>query len=326
MTLFIEKSSTNGLYDNHLRLNDPQCLLSSNSTHHIASVGFNSCGTEIEETEDRIVFKNQITSFDNINDVITRKHQVIINFNCSFPKKERLSISFQPKKNIYEFTEAGFGKFTYKFRFFTDNRFVQTRSSLVFLLREMIYMEIQVTSSVPNVQLFVDSCRATPRDNPSDPVFYNIVKYGCSRDDTLVIYEGNRTISRFGLEAFTFIGNYEQVYISCAVMLCKLGDPSTRCSRGCINQPFGGTTANRRRRSIISEATESLQHFISQGPLRLKRQSLNEGADGKAALNVNSLLMSLSGVVIVAIIGLTVFFSMKKAQMTKYERLSSEEL
>ncbi|CAH2326039.1 Hypothetical predicted protein [Pelobates cultripes] len=324
MTLIIEKSATNGLYDNHLRLNDPACLVSSNTTHHIASVEFNSCGTTVEETEHEIVFKNQITSFDSATAVISRKHQVIIPFNCSFPKESRVSAAFRAEKAVFEFTEAGFGNFTYNFQFYTDDQFttVQTQSPLEVWLRDMLYMEIQVASSLPNVQLFVESCKATPHDNPNDPVFYNIIENGCLKDETLINFPGTRTQLRFGIEAFAFIGDYEEVYVSCTVILCKLGDPNTRCAQGCTSKS-SETNAHRRRRSLTSE---SLQHFISQGPLRMKRQSPNQDSDGKVELNVNSLVVSLSGVVVVALVAVTINMSMRKARMTKYEKLPTEEL
>ncbi|KAM8939175.1 LOW QUALITY PROTEIN: uncharacterized protein RCH25_052735 [Pelodytes ibericus] len=328
MTLIIEKSPGNGLYQNHLRLNDPRCLVSSNSSHHIASVGYNSCGTVVQETEDNIVFKNQITSFDNTTDVITRKHQMLIPFNCSFPKENRVSAAFRAQKAVFEFAEAGFGNFTYKFQFYTDDTFtkVQTQYPLEVWLRDLLYLEIQVTASVPSIQLFVDSCRATPRDNPNDPVFYDIIQNGCLRDETLAIYPSTRTQSRFGMEAFAFIGSYEEVYIRCTVILCKLGDLNTRCAKGCVSKSLAEPNPHRRRRSSTSDASESLQHFISQGPVRMKRQSENNAPGTSPSMNVNTLVLSLSGVVIVALVAVTISLSMKKARLMKYTSLPTEEL
>ncbi|KAM4618112.1 uncharacterized protein O3C94_021980 [Discoglossus pictus] len=265
MIMSIAKSRTSALYENHLRLNNPQCLVTSNSTHLIARAAFNDCGTQIMETENKIIFKNQITSFDNMGDVITRTNQVVIAFNCSFPKTSSMFAAFRAQKAIYEFTEAGFGKFSYSFQFFQDSQFnaVHTQYPLEVLLRDIIYMEIQVVSVISNIQLFVESCKATPHDNPNDPVFYDIIKDGCQKDSTLVKYPGNNRVYRFGVEAFTFLGNYESVYVSCTVMLCKLGDPNTRCARGCV------TSSQRGKRSL---ASETQQHYISQGPLRLKRE------------------------------------------------------
>lgn len=132
-----------------------------------------------QETEENIVFKNTATSYD-ASVIITRQNGISIPFNCSFPKKNRVSASFRAHKSDYVFSEAGFGNFTYKFQFFTDSRFVDvdTQSPLEVVLKQLLYMEIQVNSSLSNVQLFVESCRATPHDNPSDPVFYDIIQNG----------------------------------------------------------------------------------------------------------------------------------------------------
>ncbi|KAM4723142.1 uncharacterized protein WCC33_009369 [Rhinophrynus dorsalis] len=320
MTLFIAKSPGD---DNGWLLDDPRCLVTSNSTHHIASVAYNSCGTKTEETEDYIVFKNRVTSFHNTTDVITRKHQLAIPFNCSFPKKNRLSNAFRPQKAVYEFTEAGFGNFTYKFQFYTDKQFIdiQTQYPLEVWLRDELYMEVQVTSTVPNVQLFVESCRATPHDDPNYPVFYDIILDGCLKDETVVVYPGTRTRARFGMEAFAFIGNYEEVYLSCTVILCKLGEPNTRCTRGCINSSLLNANQLRSRRSLTSE---SQRHFISQGPLRMKKRSLGTGSNKNQSLNVNTLVVSLSGVAIVALIALIMHIYIKKSRTANYEKLPTQ--
>ncbi|XP_073417709.1 uncharacterized protein [Dendrobates tinctorius] len=325
MTLIVGKSSDHELYENQFRLNDPQCLVSSNSTHLIASVTYNSCGTETEETEDAIVFKNQATSFSDSLSVITRLHGVSIPFNCSFPKKSRVSASFHAHKSDYVFTEAGFGKFTYKFQFYTDDRFVdvETQVPLETTLRELLYMEIQVSSSVPNVQLFVESCKATPHDNPSDPTFYDLIQNGCIKDETLVVYSANRTEYRFAVEAFAFIGDYSEVYMSCTVVLCKLGETGTRCSQGCIAKSMGGANRQRHRRSVTSE---SQQHFISQGPLRMKRQLPSDGDnDTSASLHVNTLVISISGAAVVASLGFIVYVYTKRVRFSGYNLLKTED-
>ncbi|KAG8537762.1 hypothetical protein GDO81_023969, partial [Engystomops pustulosus] len=276
------------------------------------------------ETEDEIVFKNQASSFHNELTVITRKHGVSIPFNCSFPKKSRVSASFRAHKSDYVFTEAGFGNFTYTFQFYTDDRFVEveTQYPLQVELRELIYMEIQVSSSIPNVQLFVESCKATPHDNPDDPIFYDIKRNGCIIDETFVEYSLTRTRYRFAMEAFAFIGDYSEVYMSCTVILCKSGDPSTRCNQGCL--PKSMADPKRRRRSLTSE---SQQHFISQGPLRMKRQSPSDTGDVESpSLNVNTLVMSLSGAAIVVLLGLSVHLYTKRRRLSGYQRLQTQEL
>ncbi|KAM9302122.1 uncharacterized protein PAF06_015390 [Gastrophryne carolinensis] len=324
MTLLITRSEDDDFDDLEFRLNDRQCLVSSNSTHLIASVGYNSCGTETEETEHHIVFKNQITSYDSAN-IITRQNGVLIPFNCSFPKKSQVMALFRAHKSDYVFSEAGFGNFTYKFQFFTDELFIEvnTQYPLEVTLRDLLYMEIQVSSSVPNVELFVESCKATPHDNSNDPLFYNIIQNGCIRDNTLVVYPGSRTQYRFAMEAFSFIGNFPEVYISCTVILCKVGEPNTRCSRGCIS-PFAASGRQRQRRSLVSETQ---QHFISQGPLRMKRETPTTNTDVKNPLSMNrtTLVIALSLMATVALIAASLNIYLKRARATGYQRLATHD-
>ncbi|XP_068117650.1 ZP domain-containing protein-like [Hyperolius riggenbachi] len=318
MTLIIEKTRNTELYEGHMHLIDPDCLISSNDTHLIASVEYSSCGTEIEETDEDIVFLNRITSFDG-HSAITRKNQIVIPMNCSFPKKSRISTSFHAHRADYEFIEAGFGHFNYTFQFYTDDQFVEELSQypLEVSLRDPLYLGIQVSSSIPNVELFVESCRATPHDNPNDPVFYDIIQNGCILDDTVISYPKADTQFHITMESFAFIGYHEEVYISCTVILCKVGGP-TRCSQGCVKRSPGDN--QRRKRSAGSE---SQQHSISQGPLRLKKPAeINSDVAPPQALNMNTLVISVSGVVIVALAAFIVYIMVKKSTgSTNYEKL-----
>ncbi|MBN3276116.1 CUZD1 protein, partial [Polyodon spathula] len=274
MTLYVSKSSVNGFNETNLRLNDPSCLVTTNGSHIIASVSLNSCGTQVEETVDEVIFRNEITSFDNPYDVITREHRIEIPFTCKFSRKSRLSASFEAHKSASFSTGVGFGNFTYLFEFYDSSAFrtvIDPKTYPIKLkLKDMIYMGIKVRSSLSNIRLFVESCRATPHDNPNDPIYYDIITNGCTKDKTTKVYSGSPKEFRFGLQAFSFIGNYEQVYISCTVLLCGAGDNKTRCAQGCTDN------YNRRKRSMVSDTQ---RHFISQGPLRLVENS--SGSPGR---------------------------------------------
>ncbi|KAK6317584.1 hypothetical protein J4Q44_G00129840 [Coregonus suidteri] len=74
------------------------------------------------------------------------------------------------------------------------------------------------------------------------------------------------------MEAFKFIGRHDQVYISCAVILCEAGNPNTRCAQGCIP----GNTTSAPHRHGREAVLETAKHFISQGPLRLRRSADSE--------------------------------------------------
>lgn len=215
MTVHVEKSSFNGLHEDNLRLNDPSniaCSLQthSNSTHVIAVVPLNACGTQIEvicfltllvfnvsvfihcmrtlafspfqEDDDYLMFKNEITTVDNITDVITRHHLLEVQFYCKYPKRGNVTMGFTAHREDVTVWEKGFGTFTYNFEFYPDDQY-QARIDpqsypLEYDLGRRIYMQIEATSSVNNTELFVESCRATPYDNPSYNPTYSIIENG----------------------------------------------------------------------------------------------------------------------------------------------------
>lgn len=45
-------------------------------------------------------------------------------------------------------------------------------------LKQMMFMQIESTSSIPNTELFVESCKATPYDNPNSRIAYTIIENG----------------------------------------------------------------------------------------------------------------------------------------------------
>jgi hypothetical protein len=45
-------------------------------------------------------------------------------------------------------------------------------------LLDPVFMGIRAVSDLPNITLFVESCKATPDDNPENSMFYNIIQNG----------------------------------------------------------------------------------------------------------------------------------------------------
>ncbi|KPP60477.1 hypothetical protein Z043_121522 [Scleropages formosus] len=322
MTVEIEKASIPGLNDGFVRLKDPLCTLMSNSTHIIGTMSLNTCGTEIEEDDESIIFKNEIVSFENTSTIITRTSELNIGFSCKYPKKGKASFSFTVHKPPYVFTENGFGTFAYQFELFTDRLFNSMVDPSAYPpqvnLGEMIYMQIAATSPILNTVLYVDSCRATPYDDPNYPVFYSIIENGCIVDNTVVVYENNNTMYKFGMEAFKFIGLHERVYITCSVILCEAGN-HTRCSQGCVNGTATPAPHYRRRRAAI---TETSSHFISQGPLQLRRSSDSIGS----SLTLNMNVVFIAGALLVALATVCgALMYRTKMSALKYQKLPSTE-
>ncbi|XP_071387953.1 uncharacterized protein [Centroberyx affinis] len=274
MTVALEKASMPDIDENWLKLRDPTCSLTSNDTHIMGTMSFSTCGTKIEDKGDFILFKNEIQSFEQPNTVITRRRGVNIDFSCQFPKTISISSYYELHKSDYVFTESSFGSFGYTFEIFTDSGFTSKVPASAYpvevKLLDIIYMGIEAESELPDVTLFVESCKATPDDNPEGSLFYSLIDNGCKTDETVKVHTSDPKSFKFEVQAFKFTGNYDQVYITCSVILCETGNPFSRCAQGCLSSP------GRRRKRALSLETAS--HYISQGPLRLVRQAVPNAA------------------------------------------------
>ncbi|XP_032413204.1 CUB and zona pellucida-like domain-containing protein 1 [Xiphophorus hellerii] len=320
MTIEMAKTYTIKRNEDNLHLNsftDSSCDLKrlSNETHVVVIMELGACGTYVQEDEDRIYFQNEITSADP-NKIISRQHNVEIAFSCSYPKRTNLTLGFR-HKNPYAFREKGFGAFTFQFEFFESQRFSKQVDASSYpvevYLKQMIYMQIEATSSIPNTELFVESCKAAPYDNPNSRISYTIIENGCVKDRTVQIYQSSKSQFRFGMEAFEFIGAHEEVYITCSVLLCEIGAPGTRCSQGCITS---NSRNNRKKRDATAETSS---HSISQGPLHLARTKDAKATGPNLSLGLN--MVFIVGCLLAC--GVVVYRS--RRAKAKYQLLATSE-
>ncbi|ROI79365.1 Oncoprotein-induced transcript 3 protein [Anabarilius grahami] len=324
ISVAVSKASMKGIDQNWLQLRDPTCSLTSNDTHILGTVSLNTCGTTMEDSGDFMVFKNEINSFENPNEVITRRSQVKIGFSCQYPKVASVSNHYVNKKSDYIFTESSFGTFSYSFNIFTDNNFSSPVDPSLYPLEinllDMLYMGIAAHSALPEVQLFVESCRATPDDNPYSALFYDIIKEGCILDDTVEVYHSDARAYDFGIQAFKFTGGYNEVYMTCSVILCAEGSSNSRCAQGCLREP-----ARKRRRDV---SKETARHYITQGPFRVARQTQHSAAasENGGSLHISAGTAAFAGLFIVSIVvlvGMWVYNSKKTRENDRMYLMSS---
>ncbi|XP_023675544.1 uncharacterized protein [Paramormyrops kingsleyae] len=324
ISITLKKSAMKDLEITNLRLKDSSCSLTSNESYIMATVSMNSCGTELEDTGDYIVFKNELYSVEDPDAVITRKGFVRIPFSCSYPKVAQVMASFKTYKSDFVFTESAFGSFSYSFDFYTDNTFTTKNATSTYPLEvqlmDMVFLGINAYSDLPRVQLFVESCKATPDDNCDNPLYYDIIKNGCIEDQTVVVYKSNDTQFNFEIEAFKFNGDYNEVYISCFVILCETDSPNSRCSQGCMQKPV----LRRRRQASV----ETERHYISQGPLRFKPASRSSDPSDHGSKSVSittKYTIGFVGLFLITILVLAVVM-VCKAKTRKHKAISQNAL
>lgn len=114
--------------------------------------------------------------------MVVRRRSVSIDFSCRFPKLLSVSSAFNTHDSDYVFTQSNFGTFGYRFDIYDDGNFTSKVPSGAYPvpveLLQTVYLGIQAQSELPNVQVFVESCKGTPDDNSDNPVYYDLIKDG----------------------------------------------------------------------------------------------------------------------------------------------------
>lgn len=136
----------------------------------------------MKETEEHLLFKNTIITFDDPRHVITRKNEIGIEVMCKYQKKSSVSTRFDAHRPAINIVERGFGSFSYQFEFYQTGSFRNLRAPNTYPLEynvgQAIYMEIEPVNLVQNTEVFLESCVATPYDNPNYPISYPIITNG----------------------------------------------------------------------------------------------------------------------------------------------------
>lgn len=136
----------------------------------------------MQEDSENLYFRNEITTVDNLKDVVTRKHLLEVQFSCQYLKRQNMTLAFRVHRDNVTVVEKGFGTFTYSFEFYTNSQFqtMEDPSSypLEYEIGTRIYLQIEATTTVNNTELFVESCSAAPYDIPNYTPTYAIIQNG----------------------------------------------------------------------------------------------------------------------------------------------------
>lgn len=108
MMVSLEKQRFPYLNVSQLHLNYHWCRATENPTHLLLNTSLDGCGTTVIETEESLIFSNEIHGdVWQIDGAITRNHDFDLQFNCSYSRKRFLSLSFTPSGIV---TPPGEGK------------------------------------------------------------------------------------------------------------------------------------------------------------------------------------------------------------------------
>ncbi|XP_066266318.1 deleted in malignant brain tumors 1 protein-like [Branchiostoma lanceolatum] len=259
---------------NLMHFADPTCKAINNGSHLILATKLSDCGTSRNETDDYVIYTNKVLMYSSNHSVIIRDLQLEVPVTCKLPRKSVVSAQFTADSNAVRYNLEREGQFDIALQFYGSSSFYYAYTGPVGLqLNEMAYAQARLNSD-DDLRIMVDSCVATPSQNPADTVIYSVIENNCPKDPTVMTYyTPSPKVERFGFRAFQFATGQNKVYLHCLVQVCDGSDPNSRCTQGCMRRD-----AREKR-----EATPSNQlRQVSAGPIFLRMPGDDEGVDYSA--------------------------------------------
>ncbi|XP_038062894.1 uncharacterized protein LOC119733385 isoform X2 [Patiria miniata] len=187
MTVFIPRSVIGDALSSHLHFLDPACVGSHHNTTHVKiATTYDRCGTFMEVHGDSVIFFNVIHDEAvpvQPGSVITRDRDIEIPVQCIMDLEGFAEISFRPDTSKITFREDGFGSFNFSLRLYHGNDYTTPYQPADYPVQvamgNKLYFEAR-TWSEPGLELFVQTCRATPTSNSDDFHRYTFIQDGCT--------------------------------------------------------------------------------------------------------------------------------------------------
>ncbi|XP_073491429.1 uromodulin-like isoform X1 [Aquarana catesbeiana] len=217
-----------------------------------------------------VTYKTLITiEVEKPGAIIIRKNPIHITLLCVYPldMTTSLNITLIPILSSINITVTGTGQFEVIMALFQDSGYTKpyTGSSLTLSTDNFLYVGVFFRGGTSNFVLVMKNCYATPTYNANDLLKYYIIQNSCPnlQDETITVDEnGLSRQGRFSVQMFKFVGNYNEVYLHCAVSLC---DSSTgTCAPVC--PPPGA-------RSAGTKSARSFDGTLTIGPIRKSKES-----------------------------------------------------
>nr|XP_032814124.1 deleted in malignant brain tumors 1 protein-like isoform X2 [Petromyzon marinus] len=284
LELLISLSMLNSLHLSpySIHLEDPSCRGYISGQYLVLHSDLHACGTRVEVQGNTIVYTNTVYGYVPG----TKAKKLRIPLHCQIGSAGSVIASFAPRVH----DRYSSGNFELSIQLYMDESFSQPVYSypLEVDLGSRIYTEVLLVSFISNLQLFLETCKASPYIGANDSNSYFIIRNGCQEDPSYNnYYSGDNKRQHFSFQSVEFFAG-SQVYLECSVRVCDSSNRYSRCHRGCV----------RSKRSVrdLSSQKKYAEHNVglSQGPLRFHKMRQASGVLSSLAGMVYALAAALA--------------------------------
>ncbi|XP_030915740.1 deleted in malignant brain tumors 1 protein [Geospiza fortis] len=250
----------------NLTLNDPFCTPNITSNSVTFDIPYTRCGTVREGNNDTISYSNIIRGSSS-GTLITRNRNLLLHVNCKMLQNTWAKTMYVADDN-FEVNETQYERYNVTLTFYDSSSFSRPVYDSPYRvgINQNLFLEASLHSSDPSLELFLDTCVASPTRHNFTTKSYPIIENGCAKDPTYATYYSPfRNTLRFKFNAFQFIQSNPEVYLQCELVVCRAYDYSSRCYQGCLQ----------RSKREASSDPESV--IVVAGPIQLwKPETMDE--------------------------------------------------
>uniref|UniRef100_A0A8C9LAD2 Deleted in malignant brain tumors 1 protein n=1 Tax=Pavo cristatus TaxID=9049 RepID=A0A8C9LAD2_PAVCR len=220
-------------------LSDSSCRPKITSTQVIFNIPYNSCGTRRQSNNETFTYSNMIRILAS-DSIIKRKKDLYFHVNCKMLQKTWVQVMYiADDTGVDNIDETQYGRYEADLAFYDSSSFLSPVYNFPYYvdLNQNLFLQASLHSNDSNLMLFVDTCVASPDPNDFTTLTYDLIRSGCVKDPTYSsYYSPYPSVSRFAFNAFSFVNRYPSVYLQCEMVVCRYGDYSSRCYRGCVSR------------------------------------------------------------------------------------------
>nr|XP_023493734.1 deleted in malignant brain tumors 1 protein-like [Equus caballus] len=212
-----------------------QCRPQITSSQVTFTIPYSGCGTMEQVDNDTITYSNVLKAAVS-SGIIKRKKDLHIHVSCKMLQDTWVETMYIANDTI-EVTEIQYGNFDVNISFYTSSSFSNrvTSSPYYVDLDQNLYLQAEILHSDTSLDLFVDTCVASPYSSDFTSLTYDLIRSGCVKDVTYqTLPRPSPRVARFKFSSFHFLNRFPSVYLQCRMVACRAYDYSSRCHRGCV--------------------------------------------------------------------------------------------
>ncbi|XP_073491102.1 uromodulin-like [Aquarana catesbeiana] len=230
----------------------------TNTFSVLAALQVRGCGVQSYQNGSHVTYRSTFV-IELHNGIIMRNDTLTVTLSCVYELDmiTSLNLALRPIISSINITVGGTGQFKASMVLYKDSSYTTPYegSEVSLSSKTMLYIGAFIQGGdTSQYVLVMRNCYATPTQAANDTVNYYIIKDSCpnKQDDTINVLEnGVSRQGRVSVQMFKFVGDYDLVYLHCAVSLCEVKSGS--CQPSCTSRR--------------SQRTELDSHNLRIGPI-----------------------------------------------------------